>query len=234
MITKSLIMSQTLRCLSDNAHLIPSKERSKKFDYVGRHNIWYGDTPDGETVKSEIKKFISSYLERDKTEKKFLDLIKNGKLSATNFDENFEDIERDFAEIQSSDLPLEKKLRLAEARIGQGKFRKNLEFVWNNACAVTGCTARRALRASHIKPWAKCENVSERLTEDNGILLSANLDALFDAGLIGFDDRGVMLISDQVSIVDRRILGLGGNLKKIPNPYQAKYLAYHLEHEWKK
>ena len=48
------------------------------------------------------------------------------------------------------------------------------------------------MRASHIKPWAKCETDAERLDVYNGLLLAAHLDAAFDAGLITFDDNGVI------------------------------------------
>ena len=43
-----------------------------------------------------------------------------------------------------------------------------------------------------MKPWAKCASDDERLDVFNGLLLSANLDAAFDAGLVTFDDAGLM------------------------------------------
>jgi hypothetical protein len=47
---------------------------------------------------------------------------------------------------------------LVDARRGQGKFRRDLEKRWNDACAVTNCSIREVLRASHIKPWARSSN----------------------------------------------------------------------------
>jgi hypothetical protein len=68
--------------------------------------------------------------------------------------------------------------RLIDARLGQGKFRSDLEAEWNDQCAVLGLTTRALLRASHIKPWSQSTD-SERLDPANGILLAAHIDALF-------------------------------------------------------
>ena len=75
---------------------------------------------------------------------------------------------------------------IVKTRIGQDKFREDLVNRWQ-CCAVTSCRAISVLRASHIKPWHLCTN-DERLDVDNGLLLTPNLDALFDTGLVSFDD----------------------------------------------
>ena len=45
------------------------------------------------------------------------------------------------------------RMSLAQARIGQGKYRQDLLQKWGHACAVTGLTSSSVLRASHVKPW---------------------------------------------------------------------------------
>src|ERR1700730_15635390 len=45
----------------------------------------------------------------------------------------------------------------------------------------------------------------ERLDPENGILLAAHIDALFDRGLITFLDDGAMLISKRVSDHDPKL-----------------------------
>ncbi|NDG48675.1 MAG: HNH endonuclease, partial [Rhodospirillales bacterium] len=55
---------------------------------------------------------------------------------------------------------------------------------------LTGITEPALLRASHIKPWARCDTDAERLDVHNGLLLSALWDAAFDRGLVTFDDDG--------------------------------------------
>ena len=75
-----------------------------------------------------------------------------------------------------------------------------------------GVAEPRLLRASHIKPWAKCDTDAERLDVYNGLLLAAHLDAAFDAGLISFDDEGAILFSSQFAQGDRDALGIHGQL----------------------
>jgi hypothetical protein len=107
---------------------------------------------------------------------------------------------------------------LIKARVGQGRFRAELEAVWDNKCAVSGYLTRELLRASHIKPWRESAG-EERLDPNNGLLLAAHLDALFDAGLISFRDDGSMMISDRIDSDEREQLKLGGvlrNLRKEP------------------
>lgn len=54
------------------------------------------------------------------------------------------------------------------------------------------------LLASHIKPWRSASNY-ERLSSENGLLLSPLYDKLFDIGLITFDDNMKILISNKLS-----------------------------------
>lgn len=83
---------------------------------------------------------------------------------------------------------------LANARVGQGKFRLDLLAKWNGKCAVSSVQHPKLLRASHIKPWSSSNN-AERLDPHNGILLSAAYDAAFDAFLISFDDAGCLMLA---------------------------------------
>jgi predicted restriction endonuclease len=120
---------------------------------------------------------------------------------------------------------------LVDARLGQGQFRAALEREWNGACAVTGCRISEILRASHIKPW-ETSNDSERLDSENGLLLSAHIDALFDKGLVSFANDGKMLLSDQISIKDRMYFRLPKSLRLKPSKRRIKFLEYHREHRF--
>jgi len=117
------------------------------------------------------------------------------------------------------------KLQLHKARLGQGKFRSDLEEKWNG-CSVTGCTIREVLRASHIKPWKDCDN-SERLDADNGLLLVANIDALFDTGLISFEKNGALVCSKALSKANLKLLAGCTTAKLNLNPQQALYMQIH-------
>lgn len=119
------------------------------------------------------------------------------------------------------------KQELKNARIGQGKFGSEVRELWNQRCAVTGSITLTALEASHIKSWAD-SNDSERLDPNNGLLLTASLHKLFDAGLISFEDSGKMLVSSKLSQSEREIFGvIGKKLSKKPSVETANYLAYH-------
>lgn len=135
-------------------------------------------------------------------------------------------ISYDIDQLQNEDIPETERQALHQARIGQGAYRSRILQRWNNACAVTGCTVTEALRASHIKPWCESEN-SERLDPNNGLILLASIDALFDRGLISFEDDGSMLVSDAISSDDRALLGLPASLRLPLKDQEKAYLALH-------
>jgi|GEM_PF-3467380 len=119
-----------------------------------------------------------------------------------------------------------------KSRIGQGKFRKDLIKYWKGRCAVTECSEQRILRASHIKPWRDCETKTgrERLDQFNGLLLAPHLDALFDAGLISFDDSGRIVRSPELSADDQRLLGVNDELAlRSVDDRHKEYLRFHRE-----
>lgn len=133
------------------------------------------------------------------------------------------DIEADLRELDSSVLEETTRTALIDARLGQGRFRKELLRIWDGACAVTGCRVEAILHASHCKPWRASDN-AERLDPNNGLLLVANLDALFDAGLITFGDDGSMQVASRVPSKERQTLGLCGGLARTPGPVSPSTL----------
>jgi hypothetical protein len=143
-------------------------------------------------------------------------------------------LEQDLADIERrhADKPTT-RLTLVEARIGQGAYRDGLLDAWDGMCAVTGCTFSPLLRASHAKPW-KISTDKERLNPSNGLPLTANLDALFDVGFIGFDASGAMLVSPAFPIEHHALLDLPTRLRKKPTKEQARFLAEHYQHVFKK
>lgn len=92
--------------------------------------------------------------------------------------------ERDVAaDPQCAEVPETVRIALANARVGQGGYRKRMLKLWGEQCAVTRCSIEKVLVASHAKPWAESTNF-ERLDEYNGLLLSASIDKLFDGGVV--------------------------------------------------
>lgn len=125
--------------------------------------------------------------------------------------------------------------RLVVQRVGQDVFRAALMDYWDETCAVTGVAEPCLLRASHIKPWAKCDTDVERLDVFNGLLLAAHLDAAFDAGLISFAAGGELLVSPRFRHADRQALGIhdGLRLRRTSEPLVTR-LAWHREHLFQK
>ncbi len=99
------------------------------------------------------------------------------------------------------------RAQLRLARVGQGKFRDALKKRWKT-CGVLGCGPIDVLVASHIHAWRLCETNKARLSVDNGILLSPNLDKLFDRGFISFAPDGMLLVAHHLSERDMTALGL--------------------------
>lgn len=115
-----------------------------------------------------------------------------------------------------------------QSRIGQGQFRTLVVEYWQG-CSVTGCEQIEILRASHIKPWRYSSN-AERLDMYNGLLLLPNLDTCFDLGLISFDDKGKILISNELSKSILLQLGVNAkmNLRRVDKRHK-EFLRYHRE-----
>ena len=94
--------------------------------------------------------------------------------------------------------------------------------------ALTKCSVRQTLRASHIKPW-RLSNDQERPSGENELLLTATLDALFDSLLISFSDDGRMLFSPSLPVEERELLILQPDtgLWRSPSTKQKEYLEFH-------
>lgn len=120
------------------------------------------------------------------------------------------------------------RIALIRSRIGQGEFRSRLIKKYDSACIVTGISSPKLLIASHIKPWAVSSN-DERLSEDNGLLLSPTYDRLFDCGLISFSDDGAIYVSSQIDKRDGSILKLkNGDMYNLKINQNVKHnLEYH-------
>ena len=166
--------------------------------------------------------------------KRMMDVVPNGSRNAAwqRIRSEIESSEKDggagdvSAIRRRTDISKTVKQRLIDARIGQGQFRRDVDKLWNGCCAVSGCTIRQALRASHILAW-KHGTDEQRLDGENGLLLTAELDALFDKGLISFSDDGSMIVADRIGRADRKLLRVPRPLRRTPSRRQRTYLADH-------
>ena len=102
-------------------------------------------------------------------------------------------------------------------RDGQAAFRNALLQAYRGRCAVTGTPIRAALEAAHIIPH---ELVGSRGTNlRNGILLRADVHALFDSQLIGFRPEADcrILVEVSPSIADTGYGKMHGRELRLPN-----------------
>lgn len=84
------------------------------------------------------------------------------------------------------------------------------------------------LIASHIKPFRIC-SINEAYDPSNGLLLSRNMDVLFDLGYISFTREGDLLVSDRLSLETKNSL-LKYKLNNLfITPERVQYLLYHKE-----
>jgi predicted restriction endonuclease len=154
-----------------------------------------------------------------------------------------EDLEQIYAE--STD-PTERTL-LIKARLGQGKFRKNVIEFWQigETCVLTGISVRELLIASHIRSWRDCESSYDKLNGANGIILCAQADKLFDKHLLSFKHshgNWETIISKRIDHVQLRRLGIESGMRlrsehlspskesKV-RQYLEEHLTYFNEHQ---
>ena len=118
---------------------------------------------------------------------------------------------------------------LVKARIGQGRWRRDLMLHWSGKCAVSGLEVEALLRASHIKPWRDSDN-RERLDVLNGFMLGPAYDAAFDAGLISFEDNGAIMVSPKLPASQLSAAGISttAKLSTLVDAHRG-YLAHHRE-----
>ncbi|MBS0216294.1 MAG: HNH endonuclease [Proteobacteria bacterium] len=116
------------------------------------------------------------------------------------------------------------------ARRGQGIFKQNVQH-FERECRVTKVDQLEHLRASHCRPWRDSSN-EDRLNGENGLLLTPNVDHLFDRGFISFEDEGKVLISPVTHRESLRKMGLEEALNSNVGRFtegQRKFLDFHRE-----
>ena len=125
---------------------------------------------------------------------------------------------------------LEKEV-VAKARINQGKFREIMLKKYRNCC-LCGIDNPDLLIASHIKPWNESNEI-EKLSEYNGLLLCSMHDKLFDKGYISFNDDGTILVSEELSNINRIFSNIDENrIIEITND-NIPFIKYHRENIFK-
>lgn len=132
--------------------------------------------------------------------------------------------------IADQSIPETTRQAVVMARRGQGLFKQRVQRI-ESECRVTKVDQIEHLRASHCKPWRDATNV-ERLDGENGLLLTPDVDHLFDRGFISFENNGTILVSPVVHRESLTRMGLGDALRQNAGGFsegQKAYLAFHRE-----
>lgn len=127
--------------------------------------------------------------------------------------------------LEQSGLEGKERESLRKIRVNQGVFRE-LMIKKYNKCCLCGVDMKELLIASHIKPWSKSES-GEKLDPNNGLMLCANHDKLFDSGYITFDDNGSIIISSKISVTNRIYINVSKSMSIKMNDNTKVYMKYH-------
>lgn len=187
-------------------------------------------------TNSEIKGIIE--------DKKHLENISISEIQLTNFENNEELQNNDNTELIENtllnnnihEIIYDEKITengvVYKSRIGQNEFRNKLLNKYNG-CLLCSIKVKDLLNASHIKPWSISNN-KERLDVNNGLLLCALHDRLFDLGFISFDNNGNIIISKEIQDNMYEELKINNQLKISIYKKMEEYINWHREKIFRK
>jgi predicted restriction endonuclease len=116
------------------------------------------------------------------------------------------------------------KESVRKERIGHAQWAADVKSRAKNRCQILSVLSRNLI-AGHIKPWATCQD-GEHLDRANGLCLSPSIDKLFEDGVIGFTDKGRLLVNG-LSREEMRTYGLTEHCSIKVAEGQKAYLRWH-------
>ncbi|MEK8047236.1 HNH endonuclease [Ideonella margarita] len=115
--------------------------------------------------------------------------------------------------------PDEIKMALTQVRQGQQRFKQMLKELWGTKCAVSGCSEESVLEGAHITPYA----IGGGYLYSNGLLLRADIHALYDAYLLSIDADGMVHVAN--SVQEKVYKDLAGQYLHLPRTHWPERLA---------
>lgn len=116
--------------------------------------------------------------------------------------------------------------KIIKTRVSQGSFRRLL-LLEHHQCNLCNISTTSVLRASHIKEWSESSR-EERIDANNGLLLCANHDALFDRHQISFEPKtGTICISNSIDADQRKALNLPDSFNLAMSDRMKAYMQVH-------
>lgn len=118
--------------------------------------------------------------------------------------------------------------KFVKARVSQGSFRRLL-LLERHHCNLCDIATTSVLRASHIKEWSESSR-EERIDANNGLLLCANHDALFDRHQISFNpETGNIYISESIDDEQKAALNLSDSFNLSMSDRMKSYMQIHYQ-----
>lgn len=162
-------------------------------------------------INDYIKTFAKGYVQKELQEFLFAPIVVSGNISIEN-EHIAEDLaslkiekiikeadETEYVSKYQQDQFIERKVKARNQNI-QRAFKNSL--LSNNAhrCPICGFEYADFLIASHIKPYAQCDDTYDAINNYNGFLMCPNHDKLFEgAKLMTIDAKtGLIILSDKV------------------------------------
>ena len=155
-------------------------------------------------------------------------------------DEEFTELHTKAADVESKIARFEElygelgqavALRSARASEIQQMYRNRLIDTLGQKCLLCEIRNKELLIASHIKAYVACESIKEKIDSNNGFLMCANHDRLFDRFLITFDARsGRIKISPKLTQEEIEACHLDANYvlsRDLLTMERRRYLIWH-------
>ncbi len=196
----------------------------------------------------DIKKVNKGYLNREELDNyvekvKRIDFVKrkyNQVSHLTNLLGKLDDIvfvgdelyfTEDAKQLFGEDLEIKKRQRNPYLHlIYKNELKEESRYVFNQEKCMVEKLAFPTLIASHIKPYIQSEEEGEAYNPNNGILISQNLDGLFDKGRISFNDDGSIIISSELDEELKKHLQQYSLDSRFLVSERLVFLAFHREH----
>lgn len=223
----------------------------KKFyeheEYITNGN--YTATTAGNRVPSLIQlcQFLK-YIDVEKTEYYFnIDAFKNGifdpsyklDISDQHFVSELDKQEKIIERLSKEFGIAGTRIVVDEVRLSQVQliFKERLAKEHGKKCFLCGIKQEELLIASHIKNASECD-IYGKADNDNGLLLCAMHDKLFDRYLISFNFiDGKIMISSKISEEDKKLCNINETMQldsKLMSDKRKDYLIWHNEEFYKK
>jgi len=200
------------------------KSYDTSYTQNGRVGLSHGSKTDKEVVEEFLQNWDSLVFEASKIKEQY-------QLETKTSEESDPDESIAFCGPNGYD-----KISFQKSRIGQTFFRNSLFSAYGGKCCITGLSVPELLRASHIKPWSKSNNVNEKTNPQNGLLLNVLHDAAFDKGFITIGLDYKIVVSSQLNeytdeFTEKALKKYSGKKITLPSRFvpDEKFIKYHNE-----